>query len=99
MGETVDGNDVVAVYQATERAAKRAAPARGRYCSNSLPIARPAIPGATRATTSPRLSARNGRERDPIERLRRRLKAEAIANEAEIEAYAVASGAAASPRP
>ena len=59
-GELVDGNDVLAVRDACERAAARGGPARGRPCSS----ARPSACGATRRrrgpTTCPRRTSPRG---------------------------------------
>ena len=51
-GLTVDGNDVLVVFEAAREAAARARAGKGRRCWNCSPTASPGIRGATRASTS-----------------------------------------------
>ena len=60
-GQTVDGNDVLAVYQAAQIGRRpSAAAARGPCSWNCSPTGAPATPAATPATTSRPRNARNG---------------------------------------
>jgi TPP-dependent pyruvate/acetoin dehydrogenase alpha subunit len=84
-GETSDGNDVEAVFAATERAATRCRAGEGPVLLE-LPTYRQT--GHSRRDPrlyQPKAEREEWAERDPIEVLAARLQAEAIANEAEIE--------------
>ncbi len=59
-GETVDGNDVDAVYEATDRAAARCRAGDGPVLSSCSRTVTPATRVAIPASTSRRRSARNG---------------------------------------
>ncbi len=84
-GETVDGNDVEAVYAATERAAARCRAGDGPVLLELLTYRQTGHSRRDPRLYQPEAEKKEWAARDPIEVLSTRLQTEGIADEAEIE--------------
>ena len=84
-GETVDGNDVVAVFEATERAAARCRAGEGPVLLELLTYRQTGHSRRDPRLYQPEDEREEWAARDPIEVLAARLQAEGVADEAEIE--------------
>jgi len=84
-GETVDGNDVEAVYAATERAAVRCRAGDGPVLLELLTYRQTGHSRRDPRLYQPEAEKKEWEARDPIQVLSTRLQTEGVANEAEIE--------------
>ena len=108
-GEKVDGNDVLAVYEAASRSVARARAGGGPtllYCAS--PTDSVVIPVVIHAPTAPGQRKKIGLKRDPIQRLAERMLADDLAtgpsladveNEVTIKVDEAVAFAEASPTP
>ena len=84
-GETVDGNDVEAVFDATSRAAARCRASEGPVLLELLTYRQTGHSRRDPRLYQPDAEKKEWAARDPIEVLAARLQAEGVADEAEIE--------------
>ena len=85
-GESVDGNDVLAVYEATRRAAQRARAGEGPTLVEAMTYRMKGHAEHDSQSYVPREELEDWRRRDPIERFMRRLVESGIATPEELAA-------------
>ncbi len=85
-GETVDGNDVLAVYEATHRAAAQCRAGRGPFLLELLTYRRTGHSRRDPCHYQPKLERQEWLTRDPIERFATRLQADGLTDPVRLEA-------------
>lgn len=85
-GETVDGNDVLAVYEATRRAAAQCREGKGPFLLELLTYRRTGHSRRDPCHYQPKEERQEWASRDPIDRFAERLKADGLVDDAGLEA-------------